>query len=97
MKFCPLQDRILVKKMEAENKTAAGIIIPDVAKDKPVRGTVLAVGKGLRASNGDLIPMEVKKGDEIIFNKWSGTEIKLDDHKNDDLIIMKESDVLGTL
>ena len=92
MHFRPLHDRILVRRIEAEEKTPAGIIIPDTAKEKPIQGKVLAVGRGARNDRGEIMPMEIKVGDRVVFGKWSGTEIKIDD---EDLLIMKESDVLG--
>jgi len=92
MGFRPLHDRVLVRRVEAEEKTAGGIIIPDTAKEKPQEGEVLAVGAGARDENGKLVPLDVKKGDRILFGKWSGTEVKID---GEDLIIMKESDILG--
>ena len=94
MKFRPLGDRVLVKRVEEEQKTKGGIIIPDTAKEKPQEGEVIAVGAGARGEDGKLIPLELKSGDRILFGKWSGTEVKID---GDDLIIMKESDVLGVL
>ncbi|WP_163265669.1 co-chaperone GroES [Chelativorans alearense] len=94
MKFRPLHDRLVVRRIEAEEKTAGGVIIPDTAKEKPQEGEVLAVGPGARADNGELVPLEVKVGDRILFGKWSGTEIRL---KGEDLLIMKESDVLGII
>jgi chaperonin GroES len=94
MTFRPLHDRILVRRIEAEEKTAGGIIIPDTAKEKPQEGEVVAVGPGGRADNGQLQPLDVKVGDRILFGKWSGTEIKLD---GEDLLIMKESDVMGVI
>jgi chaperonin GroES len=94
MTFRPLHDRILVRRIDADEKTAGGIIIPDTAKEKPQEGEVLAVGPGARDENGALQPLDVKKGDRILFGKWSGTEIKLD---GDELIIMKESDVMGVI
>ena len=92
MTFRPLHDRVLVRRIEAEAKTAGGIIIPDTAKEKPQEGEVVAVGTGARAENGTIVPLDVKAGDKILFGKWSGTEVKLD---GEDLLIMKESDVLG--
>ncbi|WP_116090883.1 co-chaperone GroES [Sphingomonas crusticola] len=92
MGFRPLHDRVLVRRVEAEEKTAGGIIIPDTAKEKPQEGEVVAVGGGLRAENGSINPLDVKAGDKILFGKWSGTEVKLD---GEDLLIMKESDILG--
>lgn len=94
MKFRPLHDRLLVRRIEAEEKTAGGVIIPDTAKEKPQEGEVLAVGSGARGENGELVPLEVKVGDRILFGKWSGTELRLG---GEDLLIMKESDVLGIL
>ena len=94
MKFVPLQDRILVRRIDVDEKTAGGIIIPDTAKEKPMKGEVLAVGPGARTEKGEVLPMEIKVGDHIIFGKWSGTEVKID---GEDLVIMKESDVLGIL
>ena len=94
MTFRPLQDRILVRRIDAQEKTAGGLIIPDSAKEKPQEGEVLAIGTGLRNDRGDLIPLEVKVGDRILFGKWSGTEVKID---GEELLIMKESDIMGVL
>ena len=94
MSFRPLHDRVLVRRVEAEEKTAGGIIIPDSAKEKPSEGEVVSVGSGARAENGTITPMDLKAGDKILFGKWSGTEVKVD---NEDLLIMKESDVLGVI
>ena len=94
MNFRPLHDRVLVRRIEAEEKTAGGIIIPDSAKDKPSEGEVVSVGSGARAENGTITPMDLKAGDKILFGKWSGTEVKVD---GEDLLIMKESDVLGVI
>ena len=94
MNFKPLHDRVLVRRIEGEQKTAGGLIIPDTAKEKPQEGEVIAVGEGARKDSGDLIPMGVKAGDRILFGKWSGTEVKLD---GEELLIMKESDILGIL
>ncbi len=94
MAFRPLHDRVLVRRIEAEEKTAGGIIIPDTAKEKPQEGKVVAVGEGAYNEDGDRIKPDVKKGDKILFGKWSGTEVKID---GEDLIIMKESDILGIL
>jgi chaperonin GroES len=94
MNLRPLHDRVLVKRVESEDKTKGGIIIPDTAKEKPMEGKVMAVGKGARNEEGKLIPPEVKKGDRILFGKWSGTEVKLD---GEDLLIMKESDIMGII
>ncbi len=92
MSFRPLHDRVLVRRVDAEAKTAGGIIIPDTAQEKPQQGEVVSVGTGARAENGTITPMDVKAGDKILFGKWSGTEVKVD---GEDLIIMKESDILG--
>ncbi len=92
MKLRPLQDRILIRRVEPEAKTAGGIFIPDTAQEKPMEGEVVAVGPGARDENGRLHPLDVKSGDRVLFGKWSGTEIKLD---GEDLMIMKESDVMG--
>ena len=94
MTFRPLHDRVLVRRIEAEEKTAGGIIIPDTAKEKPQEGIVVSAGTGARGEDGTVHPLEVKAGDRILFGKWSGTEVKID---GEDLIIMKESDVLGVL
>jgi chaperonin GroES len=94
MKFRPLHDRVVVKRIEAEEKTKGGIIIPDTAKEKPQEGEVIAVGPGGRDDNGKLIPIDLKVGDRILFGKWSGNEIKLD---GEELLIMKESDVMGVI
>ena len=94
MNFRPLHDRVLVRRVEAEEKTAGGIIIPDTAKEKPQEGEVVAIGTGVRAENGTITPLDVKAGDKILFGKWSGTEVKVD---GEDLIIMKESDIMGIL
>jgi chaperonin GroES len=94
MKFRPLHDRVLVRRLEAPEKTAGGIIIPDNAKEKPQEGEVVAVGSGALSDDGAIIPLDVKAGDKILFGKWSGTEVKID---GEDLIIMKESDVLGVI
>jgi chaperonin GroES len=94
MSFRPLHDRVLVRRIESEDKTAGGIIIPDTAKEKPQEGVVVSTGTGTRDDNGKLQALDVKAGDTILFGKWSGTEIKID---GEDLIIMKESDILGVL
>ena len=94
MQFRPLHDRVLVRRIEAEEKTAGGIIIPDTAKEKPQEGEVVSVGSGARAENGTITPMDVKSGDRILFGKWSGTEVKVD---GEELLIMKESDILGVI
>ena len=94
MRFRPLHDRVVVRRVTSDEKTAGGIIIPDTAKEKPSEGEVIAVGPGGRDEAGKLIPLDVKAGDRILFGKWSGTEVKID---GEDLLIMKESDVLGVL
>ncbi|WP_343613531.1 co-chaperone GroES [Novosphingobium sp.] len=94
MSFRPLHDRVLVRRVEAEEKTAGGIIIPDSAKEKPAEGIVVSVGSGARAENGTITPLDVKAGDRVLFGKWSGTEIKV---AGEDLLIMKESDILGVI
>ena len=94
MKFRPLHDRIVVRRVAEETKTAGGIIIPDNATEKPIQGDVIAAGPGARDEAGKLVPLEVKKGDKVLFGKWSGTEVKID---GQDLLIMKESDVLGII
>jgi chaperonin GroES len=92
MKFRPLHDRVVVKRIEAEEKTSGGIIIPDTAKEKPMEGEVIAVGPGARNEQGQLVPLDVKQGDRILFGKWSGTEVKID---GEELLIMKETDIMG--
>jgi chaperonin GroES len=94
MGFRPLHDRVLVRRVEAEEKTAGGIIIPDTAKEKPQEGEVIAVGAGTRDETGKLVELDVKAGDRILFGKWSGTEVRLE---GEDLLIMKESDILGII
>jgi len=94
MKFRPLQDRVLIRRVEEASKTPGGIIIPDTAKEKPMEGEIVAVGPGARGEDGRLNPLDVKSGDRVLFGKWSGTEIKLD---GEDLIIMKESDIMGVV
>ncbi|HVL20608.1 MAG TPA: co-chaperone GroES [Amaricoccus sp.] len=94
MQFTPLHDRVLVRRIEGEEKTKGGLIIPDTAKEKPSEGEIVAVGEGARKDSGELIPMAVKAGDRILFGKWSGTEVKID---GEDLLIMKESDILGII
>ena len=94
MNLKPLHDRVLVKPLEAEEKTAGGIIIPDTAKEKPMKGRVISAGPGVRGEDGKLQPLDVKKGDQILYGKWSGTEVKLN---GDDLLIMKESDIMGII
>ena len=92
MKFRPLHDRVVVKRLDAEQKTASGIIIPDTAQEKPSQGEIVAVGKGAVSDNGKVTPLDVKVGDRVLFGKWSGTEVKVD---GEELLIMKESDILG--
>jgi chaperonin GroES len=94
MKFRPLHDRVVVRRIEGDEKTKGGIIIPDTAKEKPQEGEVIAVGSGARDESGKLIPLDVKAGDRILFGKWSGTEVKID---GEELLIMKESDIMGVL
>ncbi|MDG2005645.1 MAG: co-chaperone GroES [Novosphingobium sp.] len=94
MSFRPLHDRVLVRRLEAEEKTAGGIIIPDSAQEKPAEGEIVSVGEGARDDDGDRIPLDVKAGDRVLFGKWSGTEVSV---SGEDLLIMKESDILGIL
>jgi chaperonin GroES len=94
MAFRPLHDRVVVKRLEGEDKTKGGILIPDSAKEKPQEGTIVAVGPGARDESGKLVPLDVKAGDRVLFGKWSGSEVKVD---GEDLLIMKESDVLGVV
>ena len=94
MKFKPLHDRVLVKRVEQDTKTAGGIIIPDTVQEKPMEGKVIAAGGGLKAEDGKVTPLDVKAGDKILFGKWSGTEVTID---GDELIIMKDSDILGII
>ena len=94
MKFRPLHDRVVVRRIDAEAKSAGGIIIPDTAKEKPQEGEIIAVGPGARDEAGKLVPIDLKAGDRILFGKWSGTEVKID---GEDLLIMKESDVMGVI
>ncbi len=94
MAFKPLHDRVLVRRIESDEKTAGGLIIPDSAKEKPSEGEIISCGEGARKDSGELIPMSVKKGDRILFGKWSGTEVTID---GEEMLIMKESDVLGIL
>jgi len=94
MTFRPLHDRVLVRRIEADQKTAGGIIIPDTAKEKPQQGEIVAVGPGARNEKGELVALDVKAGDRVLFGKWSGTEVRID---GEDLLIMKESDLLGVL
>ena len=94
MKFRPLHDRVVVKRLDGEEKTASGIIIPDSAQEKPMQVKIIAVGNGARDDSGKVMPLDVKAGDTVLFGKWSGTEVKID---NDDYLIMKESDIMGVL
>ena len=94
MKFRPLHDRVVVRRLDAEEKTAGGIIIPDTAKEKPMEGEIVAAGPGARNEAGQLVPLDVKAGDRILFGKWSGTEVKID---SEELLIMKESDIMGII
>jgi chaperonin GroES len=94
MKFRPLHDRVVVRRLEGEEKTKGGIIIPDTAKEKPQEGEVIAAGPGARDESGKLVPLDVREGDRILFGKWSGTEVKID---SEDLLIMKESDIMGVI
>ena len=94
MAFRPLHDRVLVRRIEAEEKTAGGIIIPDSAKEKPSEGEIVAVGNGSKAEDGTVTPLDVKPGDKVLFGKWGGTEVKID---GEDLLIMKESDIMGVI
>ena len=93
-KFRPLHDRVVVKRIDSEEKTKGGIIIPDTAKEKPQEGEVISVGPGARGEDGKLVPLDVKKGDRVLFGKWSGTEVKID---GQDFLIMKESDIMGVI
>jgi chaperonin GroES len=94
MEFRPLHDRVLIRRVESEEKTVGGIIIPDTAKEKPMEGEVISAGPGARGEDGNLQPMDVRAGDRVLFGKWSGTEVKLD---GEELIIMKESDIMGVI
>jgi chaperonin GroES len=94
MKFRPLHDRVVVRRLTAEEKTAGGIIIPDTAKEKPMEGEIVAVGSGARNERGEIVALDVKQGDRILFGKWSGTEVKID---GEELLIMKESDIMGVI
>ena len=94
MKFRPLHDRVVIRRLEEDEKTAGGIIIPDSAKEKPMQGQVLAVGPGSRNEKGEVAPLDVKAGDTVLFGKWSGTEVRID---GEDVLIMKESDVMGVI
>ena len=94
MSFRPLHDRVVVRRVDSESKTAGGIIIPDTAKEKPSEGVIVSVGAGARDDNGKVVPLDVKEGDRVLFGKWSGTEVKVG---GEDLLIMKESDIMGVL
>ena len=94
MKFRPLHDRVLVRRVEEDTKTAGGIIIPETAQEKPMQGEIIEVGTGARADDGAVTPLDVKKGDKVLFGKWSGTEVKIN---GEDLLIMKESDIMGVI
>ena len=94
MKFRPLHDRVMIRRLESEEKTKGGIIIPDTAKEKPMEGQVVAIGTGVRGEDGKLVALEVKAGDRVLFGKWSGTEVKID---GEDYLIMKESDIMGIM
>ena len=94
MKFRPLHDRVLVRRVESEEKSAGGIIIPDTAQEKPMEGEIIATGSGTRSESGTVTPLDVKKGDHVLFGKWSGTEVKVD---GEELLIMKESDIMAVL
>jgi chaperonin GroES len=94
MKFRPLHDRVVIRRIEGEEKTKGGIIIPDTAKEKPQEGEVIAVGPGARDENGKLVPLDLRAGDRVLFGKWSGSEVKID---GEDLLIMKESDIMGII
>ncbi len=94
MAFRPLHDRVVVRRIEADQKTAGGIIIPDSAQEKPSEGEIVAIGEGARDDDGDRIPLDVKAGDRVLFGKWSGTEVKID---GEDMLIMKESDIMGII
>lgn len=94
MKFRPLHDRVLIRRLESEEKTNGGIIIPDTAQEKPMEGKVISIGSGTRSEDGKLHPLDVKKGDRVLFGKWSGTEVKIN---SEELVIMKESDIMGVI
>ncbi len=94
MKFRPLHDRVVVRRVDEDSKSAGGIIIPDTAQEKPMQGEIIAVGNGARGDDNEIVPLDVKKGDKVWFGKWSGTEVKID---GDDLLIMKESDIMGVI
>jgi chaperonin GroES len=94
MKFRPLHDRVVVRRLEEDTKSAGGIIIPDTAQEKPMQGEIVAVGNGARGDDNEIVPLDVKKGDKVLFGKWSGTEVKID---GAELLIMKESDIMGVI
>ncbi len=94
MKFRPLHDRVVVRRVDEDSKSAGGIIIPDTAQEKPMQGEIIAVGNGARGDDNEIVPLDVKKGDKVLFGKWSGTEVKID---GEDLLIMKESDIMGVI
>ncbi len=94
MKFRPLHDRVVVRRVDEDSKSAGGIIIPDTAQEKPMQGEIIAVGNGARGDDNEIIPLDVKGGDKVLFGKWSGTEVKID---GEDLLIMKESDIMGVI
>ena len=94
MKFRPLHDRVVVRRVDEDSKSAGGIIIPDTAQEKPMQGEIVAVGNGARGDDNEIVPLDVKKGDKVLFGKWSGTEVKID---GEDLLIMKESDIMGVI
>jgi chaperonin GroES len=94
MKFRPLHDRVLLRRVEQDEKTAGGIIIPDSAQEKPMEGEIVAVGSGARDESGKLVPLDVKEGDHVLFSKWAGTEVRID---GEDLLVMKESDIMGVI
>ena len=94
MKFRPLHERVAVRRLEEDTKSAGGIIIPDTAQEKPMQGEIVAVGNGARGDDNEIVPLDVKKGDKVLFGKWSGTEVKID---GEDLLIMKETDIMGVL
>ncbi len=94
MKFRPLHDRVVVRRVDEDTKSAGGIIIPDTAQEKPMQGEIIAVGNGARGDDNEIVPLDVKKGDKVLFGKWSGTEVKID---GEDLLIMKESDIMGVI
>ncbi len=94
MKFRPLHDRVVVRRVDEDTKSAGGIIIPDTAQEKPMQGEIIAVGNGARGDDNEIVPLDVKKGDKVLFGKWSGTEVKID---GEELLIMKESDIMGVI